>query len=39
MKEELNKYMENIRKKNETKILEIKHPSSEIKKYRGRTLK
>jgi chromosome segregation ATPase len=31
MKEELNKDMENLRKKNQTKILEIKTPFSQIK--------
>jgi dsDNA-specific endonuclease/ATPase MutS2 len=31
MKEELKKYMENLRKKNQTEILEIKIPFSQIK--------
>jgi hypothetical protein len=32
MKEELNKDMENLRKKDQTEILEIKSPFSQIKK-------
>jgi hypothetical protein len=35
MKEELNKDMENIRKKNQTGILEIKSPFSQTKKHSG----
>jgi chromosome segregation ATPase len=31
MKEESNKHMENLRKKNQTEILEIKSPFSQIK--------
>jgi hypothetical protein len=37
MKEEFNKDMENLRKKNQTETLEIKIPKSN-KKYRGKPL-
>jgi hypothetical protein len=38
IKEELNKDMENLRKKNQKEILEIKSPFSQTKKYSGRPL-
>jgi hypothetical protein len=37
-KEELNKYMKNLRKKNQTEILEIKSPLSQTKKHSGKPL-
>jgi hypothetical protein len=37
MKRYLNKYMENLRKKNQTEIMQIKSPFNKIlKKYNGR---
>jgi hypothetical protein len=38
MKEELNKDMENLRKKNQMEVLEIKGPLNQIKKCSGRPL-
>jgi hypothetical protein len=38
IKEELNKDLENLRKKNQTEILEIKSPHSQTKKHSGRPL-
>jgi hypothetical protein len=38
MKEGFNKGMENLRKKNQTEILQIKSFLNQIKKYSGRAL-